>query len=182
MTIDSRRAARNRRRMIAGAIATVTASATAIAFDPDQRRLIVQLTFTALGLLAVSAASGRLRRAAPIAPRSPLDRPRRPAAAPPTPLPLDLVRMARRIAAAEASAADARRHLGPVVATVAADRIRRHAHATVEPDAVYARLPVPVAPELALVLDPALDALDTRALPGLDGAGTAALVHALEQL
>jgi hypothetical protein len=92
------------------------------------------------------------------------------------------VRIARRLDAARASAADTRRHLGPVVATIAADRVRDRAHTAVAAESVYASLPQPVAPELALVLDPALDGVDTRALPGLDADAADALVRALEQL
>jgi hypothetical protein len=177
--LEARRA---RRRLSIAAVVTVIAAAYAIAFDPDQRRLVVQLASSVLGLLAVTAAVGALRRAAPLAPRSPLERRRRPAPAPVSALPHDLVRTARRVEAAQASAADARRHLGPVVATVVADRLRLHTHATVAPDDVFARLPRPIAPELALVLDPALERVDTRALPGLDPEGAVALVRALEQL
>jgi len=86
------------------------------------------------------------------------------------------------LAVAQASAADARRHLGPVVAAIAVDRARDRAHAAVTAESVYASLPQPVAPELALLLDPALDAIDTRALPGLDPVAGEALVRALEAL
>ncbi|HEX4489654.1 MAG TPA: hypothetical protein VH914_00460 [Acidimicrobiia bacterium] len=177
-----RQARRTRRRLVGTTVVTILVAANAIAFDPDERRLVVQLAFAALGLIAVIAAVGVLRRAAPLAPRSPLDRPPpRPRPGPPTP-PADLVRVARRLEAAQASAADARRHLGPLVATIAADRLRDRAHSLVEPDSVFSSLPQPVAPELALVLDPALDDVDTRALPGLDAERADALVRALETL
>ena len=161
---------------------TIVVTAYAIAFDPDERRLIVQIAFAALGVLAVTAAVGALRRAAPVAPRSPLDRARLRPRVVPAPPPADLVRVARRLEAAQASAADARRHLGPVVAAIAADRVRDRSHTALDAESVFANLPRPVAPELALLLDPALEALDTRALPGLDPDAGEALVRALEQL
>ena len=170
------------RRAIVAAIVTVTAGATAISFDPDERRLILQLAFCALGLIATATAVRALRRAAPLAPRSPLDRPLPPPRPTDAGLPIDLIRMTRRFAAAQASAADARRHLGPVVATVAADRLRRRGQTGADPESVFALLPQPVAPELTLLLDPELERVDTRARPGLDAEGASALVRALEQL
>jgi hypothetical protein len=68
------------------------------------------------------------------------------------------------------------------VSDVAADRLRGHSHTRVDQDSVYAQLPRPVAPELTLVLDPALAGLDTRRMPGLDARGSDALVRALEDL
>ena len=170
------------RRAIVAAILTVTAASTAIAFDPEERRLILQLAFSAIGLIATLTALRALRRAAPVAPRSALDRSRARPQAPAADPPIELVRMSRRLAAAEASAADARRHLGPVVAAIAADRLRRRGDTATDPDSVFASLPRPVAPELALLLDPELERVDTRALPGLDASATGAVVRALEQL
>ena len=138
-----------------------------------------------LGLIAViaaverAAARGSARAAVAARPDRP---PRRfhPVAAP---LPIDLVRISRRLAASEASAADARRHLG---AARRRDRGRSAAPRRTPrsiPTSVYAHLPRPVPAALALVLDPALDELDTRQLPGLDpDARNESLVRALEQL
>ena len=173
---------RSRRRAIVASILSLTAAATAVAFAPGRFRLIAQIEIAIVGAIAVMIATGELRRAAPLPPRSPLDRLPKAKTKTGTALPVDLVRISRRLAAAEASAADARRHLGPTVSDVAADRLRRHSHTRVEQDSVYAQLPRPVSPELALVLDPALAGLDTRAMPGLDADGTDALVRALEQL
>jgi hypothetical protein len=175
---------RSLRRALVATIGTLTVAAAAIAFDPDQSRVIVQLAVTLIGIIVVAGAVGALRRAAPLAPRSLLDATttvaRRPVGA--SPLPIDLVRISRRLAAAEASAADARRHLGPLVATIAADRLRRGAHVEVDRDSVYSHLPRPVPAALALVLDPALADVDTWELPGLDTDAADALVRALEQL
>jgi hypothetical protein len=178
----ARRVRQTRRRLVVATVVTIIAAANGIAFDPDQRRLVVQLALGSLGVIAVLAAVGALRHAAPLAPRSPLDRslPRARAGAPTAPP--DLARVARRLEAAQASAADARRHLGPIVATIAADRVRDRSHTAIELDSVYATLPQPTTPELALVLDPALDDVDTRALPGLDAGAAERLVRALEQL
>jgi hypothetical protein len=123
-----------------------------------------------------------LRSAAPLAPASRLDRGRAAPAPKPAPLPLDLVRIERQLAAAATTAADARRALGSLAATIAADRLRLHTHSSIDGDSIFGHLPDPVAPPLALVLDPALAALETRAMPGLDPDGVAALVRALEQL
>ena len=164
------------------AILSLTAAAAAIAIVPERFRLIAQIEIAIIGAIAVIIATGEVRRAAPLPPRSPFDRvPKVDAKTEPSPPP-DLVRISRRLAAAEASAADARRHLGTMVSDVAADRLRDHSHTRVDHDTIYARLPRPVAPELALVLDPALAGLDTRAMPGLDADQTDALVRALEQL
>jgi hypothetical protein len=170
------------RRSIVATILSLTAAAAAIALAPDQSRLIAQIEITIVGAIAVVTAAAALRRAAPLPPRSPFDRLPRAAAPAAPPLPLDLVRTGRRLTAAAASAADARRHLGPLAAAIAADRLRRHSHTPVDQEAVYAHLPRPVHPALALVLDPALAGVDTRDLPGLDPDGTDALVRALEQL
>jgi hypothetical protein len=181
-TPEARRSRRARWRALTATIASITIAGTAVAFDPDETRLIVQLALTMIGVVAMASAAGALRRAAPTAPRSPLDRlPARPKPEP-VPLPLGLVRTTRRIAAAEASAADARRHLGAVVATVAADRLRSGAHHAIDSESVFAELPRPVPASLALVLDPALADLDTRALPGLDADAVDALVRVLEEL
>jgi hypothetical protein len=173
---------RSIRRALIATIAGLTIAATAVALDPGESRFIVQLALVFVGVIAVSAAVGALRRATPLAPRSPLDRPAATVATAPPPLPLDLVRISRRLATAEASAADARRHLGPLVASIAADRLRRGSHTPIDPDSVYPHLPRPVPAALALVLDPALGDVDTRELPGLDSDGADALVRALEQL
>jgi hypothetical protein len=174
-----------RRALIRALVATVgcvVAAAYAIAFLPGDSRLIVQLAVTAIGVIAVATAVGTLRRAAALAPRSPFDRkPARERSAP-VPIPGELVRITRCLAAAEASAADARRDLGPLVTAIATDRLRRATHAPIEPETVYSQLPRPVPAALALVLDPALASLDTRAMPGLDTDGVEALVRALEQL
>jgi hypothetical protein len=170
------------RRAIVATILSLTVAATAIALAPDESRLIGQIEITILGAIAVMTAAAILRRAAPLPPPSPFDRPPRTRAPVDPPLPIDLVRMGRRLTAAEASTADARRHLGPVAASIATDRLRRRAHTPVDPDSIYAHLPRPVPPELALVLDPALAGIDTREMPGLDADGTDALVRALEQL
>jgi hypothetical protein len=106
----------------------------------------------------------------------------RPEVDPPPRLPRDLVRINRRLVAAEGSASDARRHLARLVAAIAADRLRPAAHTTIDADSVYAHLPRPVPDALALVLDPALASLDTREMPGLDADACDALVRALEQL
>jgi CBS domain-containing protein len=164
------------------AVVSLTAAGVAIAFAPDESRIIVQLELALVGVITIVAVVGALRRAAPLAPPSPLDRVPRPEARSPRPLPLDLVRISRRLAAAEASAADTRRNLAPLVAAIAADRLRRRAHTTIEADSVYPHLPLPVSDALALVLDPALADVDTRELPGLDAEGSEALVRALEQL
>ena len=173
---------RSRRRGIVTTILSLTAAATVAAAAPDRLRLIAQVEIAIVGAIAVMVTTTEVRRAAPLPPRSPLDRLRKATAVTDAPLPPDLVRITRRLAAAEASAADARRHLGPIVSEIAADRLRRHSHAPVDQDSVYAQLPRPVSPELALLLDPALAGLDTRAMPGLDADGTAALVRALERL
>jgi hypothetical protein len=170
------------RRSIIAAILSFTAAATAIAFIPDRSRLIAQIEIAIVGAIAVLTASAALRRAAPLAPRSPFDRRPRRATAARNPLPLDLVRIDRRLTAAAASAADSRRHLGPLAAAIATDRLRRHSHTPVDQESVYAHLPRPVHPTLALLLDPALAGTDTRAMAGLDPDGTDALVRALEQL
>lgn len=170
------------RRSIIATILSLTAAATAIAVAPDRSRLIVQIEITVVGAIAVMTAAAALRRAAPLPPRSPFDHLPRTAAQVAPPLPLDLVRIGRRLTAAVASAADSRRHLGPLAAGIAADRLRRHSHTPVDQDSVYADLPRPVHPALALVLDPALAGVDTRDMPGLDPDGTDALVRALEQL
>ena len=162
---------------------SVTGAATAMAIAPDRTRLIAQVEIAIVGAIVVLSVSGALRRAAPLPPRSPLDHfPRSKASAAPAPPPPDLVRISRRLTAAEASAADARRHLGRLVGAIATDRLRAHSHAPVDQDSVFARLPRPVAAELALVLDPALAGLDTREMPGLDAAGSDRLTSALEQL
>jgi hypothetical protein len=170
------------RRALVATIVGLTAAGVAIAFVPQERGVIVQLAMTLVGTVAVLTAVGSLRRAAPLAPPSPLDRVSRTLASAPQPLPADLVRISRRLAASEASAADARRLLGPLAAAIAADRIRRGAHTQVDPASVYARLPRPVPVALALVLDPTLAATDMRVLPGLDSDGVETLVRALEQL
>lgn len=170
------------RRASVTAILSLTAAGVTIAFVPNETRVIVQLELEVVGVITVLVALGALRRAAPLAPPSPLDRTAKPSAPTPRPLPLDLVRISRRLAAAEASAADTRRHLGPLVAAIAADRLQQRAHRSIEPESVFADLPRPVPPPLALVLDPALAGLDTRQMPGLDAAGSEALVQALEQL
>lgn len=180
---DRRREGRpSRRRAIVATILSLTAAAAAAASVPDRLRLIAQIEIAIVGAIAVMMATGALRRAAPPPPPSPLDRVPSANTKADTALPLDLVRIARRLAAAEASAADARRHLGPLVSEVAADRLRGHAHTRVDQDSVYAHLPRPVPPELTLVLDPALAGLDTRQMPGLDARGSDALVRALEDL
>jgi hypothetical protein len=181
--VDRRReGTRSRRRAIVAAISSLTAAAATAASVPDRLRLIAQIEIAIVGAIAVMIATGELRRAAPLPPPSPLDRRPSAHAATDTALPLDLVRISRRLAAAEASAADARRHLGPLVSEVAADRLRGHSHTRVDHDSVYAQLPRPVPPELTLVLDPALAGLDTRQMPGLDARGSDALVRALEDL
>jgi hypothetical protein len=173
---------RSVRRAIIATISSLTVAATAIALAPDESRLIGQIEITILGAIAVMTAAAALRRAAPLPPRSPFDRHPKTEIRIDPPLPIGLVRIGRRLSAAEASAADARRHLGPIAAAIATDRLRRRAHAPIDQDSVYAHLPRPVAPELALVLDPRLAGLDTREMPGLDPEGTEALVRALEQL
>ena len=178
--LAERRHRRTKRRLILATIISLTLAALGISFDPDQRQLIIQLELAALGVIAVLALTGVLRRAAPLAPRSPLDQRWRAPKPQPAPLPIDLVRVSRRLIASEASAADARRHLGPLVAAIAADRLQTYEHTDI--DAVYFRLPQPVPAPLALVLDPALADVDTRELPGLDSDATDALVRALEQL
>jgi hypothetical protein len=170
------------RRSLIVAIVSATRTGIALAVDPNESRLILQLETVVLGLVAVVTMAGVLRRAAPIAPPSPLDRIPRPDVDPPSRLPVDLVRISRRLVAAEGSAADARRHLAPLVAAIAADRLRPAAHTTIEAESVYAHLPRPVPDALALVLDPALASLDTRDMPGLDADAGDALVRALEQL
>ena len=174
------RARRSRRRAILITILSLTASGVAVAIDPNESRVIVQFEVALIGFVAVLVAVGVLRRAAPLAPPSPLDRAVRPEIPPPAPLPLDLVRVSRRLAAAEASAADARRQLAPLVAAIAADRMR--SHTDIDLDSVYSHLPRPVPDALALVLDPALAHLDTREMPGLDADAVDALVRALEHL
>ena len=173
---------RSVRRSIIATILSVTAAAAAIAFVPDRSRLIAQIEIAVVGAIAVMTASAALRRAAPLPPRSPFDRRPRTATGARNSLPLDLVRIDRRLAAAAASAADSRRHLGPLAASIAADRLRRHSHTPVDQESIYAHLPRPVHPTLALLLDPALAAVDTREMAGLDPDGTDALVRALEQL
>jgi hypothetical protein len=186
LTVQSLRAERRRRvsvrRALIATIVSLTATGVALAVDPNESQLIVQFETALLGLIAVLSAAGALRRAAPLAPASPLDRAFRPGAPGPQPLPVDLVRITRRLVAAEGSAADARRHLAPLVAAVAADRLRPGAHTEIEAESVYAHLPRPVPESLALVLDPALASLDTRELPGLDPDASDAMVRALEQL
>jgi hypothetical protein len=163
-------------------ILSLTAAGVAIAVDPNESRVILQSETALVGCIVVVTAAGVLRRAAPVGPPSPLDRVSRPGPPSPRPLPLDLVRISRRLAAAEASAADARRHLAPLVAAIAADRLRHGAHTEIDADSVYGHLPEPVPAALALVLDPALAMRDTRDLPGLDADASAAMVRALEQL
>jgi hypothetical protein len=170
------------RRTVVVTILSLTVAGAIVALQPGRVRLIARVEIAIVGLITVVSAAGVLRRAAPLAPRSPLDRVPRSIAVTGAPLPRDLVRISRRLAAAEASAADSRRHLGPLAGAIAADRLRRRSHTPVDQDSVYAHLPGPVAPELALVLDPALVDVDTRAMPGLDADGTDALVRALEQL
>jgi hypothetical protein len=170
------------RRALIATILSLTAMGVALAVDPNESHLIVQFETALLGLITVVTAAGALRRAAPLAPPSPLDRVVRPDPPAPQPLPLDLVRISRRLAASEGSTADARRHLAPLVAAIAADRLRHGAHTEIEPESVYAHQPRPVPDALALVLDPALAALDTREMPGLDAGASEALVRALEQL
>ena len=165
-----------------GAIVSITAAGVAVALVPGQQRVIVQVELALIGVIALLSAVGALRRAAPLAAASPLDRVPRAIDPAPPPLPADLVRIARRLAAAESSAADARRLLGPLAAAIAADRLRRTAHEPIDPESVYAHLPRPVPAALALVLDPALAGVDTRRLPGLDPDMGDALVRALEQL
>jgi hypothetical protein len=173
---------RSWRRAIVALIVSLTAAAATVALEPDRFRLIARVEIAIVGGIAVMSAAGALRRAAPLAPRSPFDRVPRSNARASAPLPLDLVRISRRLAAAEASAADSRRHLGPLVASIAADRLRRRSHTQVDQDSVYAHLPRPVPAALALVLDPGLADVDTRELPGLDPDGSDALVRTLEQL
>jgi hypothetical protein len=170
------------RRAVIATIVSATATGVALVIDPNESRLILQLETALLGLIAVWSAAAALRRAAPLAPPSPLDRVVRPAPPAPQPLPVDLVRISRRLVAAEGCAADARRHLAPLVAAIAADRLRHGAHAEIAADSVYSHLPRPVPDALALVLDPALASLDTRDMPGLDADASAALIRALEQL
>ena len=172
----------SRRRALIATILSLTATGVALAIDPNENHLIVQIETALVGLIAVATAAGALRRAAPLAPRSPLDAVVRPSTPAPEPPPVDLVRIARRLVAAEGSAADARRHLAPLVAAIAADRLRHGAHTMIEADSVYAYLPRPVPDALALVLDPALASLETRDIPGLDAEASDALVRALEQL
>lgn len=173
---------RSWRRAIVATILSLTFGAASVALAPDSSRLIVQIEIAVVGAIAVMTALGALRRAAPLPPPSPLDRLPRSSAKAEPPLPLDLVRISRRIAAAEASAADSRRHLGPLATAIAHDRLRRRSHTTVDPDSIYDQLTVPVPAALALVLDPALADVDTRQMPGLDTDGAEALVRALEQL
>ena len=170
------------RRAVVATILSLTFGAAAVALAPDSSRLIVQIEIAVVGAIAVMTALGALRRAAPLPPASLLDRVPRSRANAGPPLPLDLVRISRRIAASEASAADSRRHLGPLASAIAHDRLRRRSHATVDPDSIYDHLPVPVPAALALVLDPALADVDTRQMRGLDADGADALVRALEQL
>jgi hypothetical protein len=163
-------------------IAIATVAAIVVAADPAETRLIVQIAVTLVGMVAVWTAVRALRSAAPLAPGSPLDG-NRAVPGPTLPaLPIDLVRIERQLAAAAASASDARRALGPLTAAIAADRLRSRAHGSIDRDSVFAHLPEPVSPPFALVVDPALAALDTRAMPGLDSDGVAALVRALERL
>ncbi len=177
-----RRGRISRRRALIVTIVSATATGVGLAIDPNESRLILQLETAVLGLVAVVTMAGGLRRAAPLAPPSPLDRVPRRRVDVPSSLPLDLVRISRRLVAAEGSAADARRHLAPLVAAIAADRLRPGAHTAIEVESVYAHLPRPVPDALALVLDPALAALETRDMPGLDVDASEALVCALEQL
>ena len=177
---SAQRARRSKRRAVLITILSLTVSGVAVAFDPNESRVIVQFEVALVGFVAVLVAVGVLRRAAPLAPPSPLDREARPEPPPPTVLPLGLVRVSRRLAAAEASAADARRQLAPLVAAIAADRLRSHTE--IDLDSVYSHLPRPVPDALALVLDPALADLDTREMPGLDAEAADALVRALEHL
>jgi hypothetical protein len=171
----------SRRRALIATILSLTATGVALAIDPNENHLILQLETALVGLIAVATAAGVLRRAAPLAPPSPLDLVMRPGAPVPETTPVDLVRISRRLVAAEGSAADARRHLAPLVAAIAADRLRG-AHTVIEADSVWAYLPRPVPDALALVLDPALASLDTRDIPGLDAEASDAMVRALEQL
>jgi hypothetical protein len=170
------------RRALVATIVSLTATGVAVAMVPKDSRVIAQLELALVGIIAVVSAVTALRRAAPLAPPSPLDRIPVTRAPAPRPLPADFVRISRRLAAAEASAADARRLLGPLAAAVAADRLRRGAHTPIDPDSVYEHLPRPVPAVLALLLDPALDGTDTRKLPGLDPDAGDALANALEQL
>jgi hypothetical protein len=170
------------RRALIATILSLTATGVALAVDPNESHVIVQFETALLGLITVLTTAGALRRAAPLAPPSPLDRVARPGPPVPQPLPVDLVRISRRLVAAEGCAADARRHLGPLVAAIAADRLRHGAHAEIEADSVYAHLPRPVPDAFALVLDPALASVDTREIPGLDADASDAMVRALEQL
>jgi hypothetical protein len=185
MSDDIQRDREGRRALIRALVATVgcvVVAAYVLAFVPRDRRFVVQLALTAIGVIAVATAVGALRRAAALAPRSPFDRKPAVERSEPVPVPAELVRITRCLAAAEATAADARRDLGPIVAAIATDRLRRAAHAPIEPETVYSHLPRPVPAALAMVLDPALASLDTRAMPGIDADGVEALVRALEQL
>jgi hypothetical protein len=170
------------RRALVATIVSLTAAGVAVALAPRESRVIAQLELALVGVIAVLSAVGALRRAAPLAPPSSLDRVPAVRAPAPQPRPADLVRISRRLAAAEASAADARRLLGPLAASIAADRLRRGAHTAIDPDSVYGHLPRPVPAVLALLLDPALAGDDTRKRPGLDPDGADALANALERL
>src|SRR5258706_9393785 len=95
-----------RRALIRALVATVVCvvvAAYVIAFVPGDIRLVVQLGVTAMGVIAVATAVGRLRRAAVLAPRSPFDRKPAVERSGPAPVPAELARITRCIAAAEAS-------------------------------------------------------------------------------
>jgi len=176
--VSDRRGRISRRRAVITVILSLTAAGVAIAVDPNESRVILQSETALVGCIVVVTAAGVLRRAAPVGPPSPLDRVSRPGPPSPRPLPLDLVRISRRLAAAEASGGPA----PPPLAAIAADRLRHGAHTEIDADSVYGHLPEPVPAALALVLDPSLAMRDTRDLPGLDADASAAMVRALEQL
>ena len=90
---SEQRAKRVRRRALIVTILSVTAAGVGIAFDPNESRVIVQFEVALVGFVAVLMAVGMLRRAAPLAPASPLDRVSRPEPPAPKPLPLGLVRI-----------------------------------------------------------------------------------------
>jgi hypothetical protein len=172
----------NGRAPLLAAILSVTAATAIAVADPSETRIIVQIELALVGVVAVGAVVAALRHAAPLAPPSAFDRAdHRP---PPVSqqLPVDLVRISRRLTVAQASLADTRRHLAPLVAAIAADRLRGRAHTEIDPESVYLHLPRPVPDALARLLDPAFDDLDTRDMAGLDAAGSDAVVRALEQL
>ena len=164
--------AQSTRRGLVTAILAAAADAVAIAMFPGRTRLLLQIGVAVVGGIAILYTAAAVRRAAPVAAPSPLDRFPRPVARRPDRPPVGLVRIERHLATAAASRADARRQLGPLVAAIASERLRDRGEPTsvALPDCI------------ARLLAPDDGTRESRDEPGLDADAAARVVDALEQL